>query len=72
VDKSTQRAAFGSLRVRDFALLWSGQTVSSLGDGIFTVALAIVTLEVDRRPSGIAYVFAARAVPSVFLALVGG
>jgi DHA3 family tetracycline resistance protein-like MFS transporter len=73
VDKSTQRSvAFGSLRVRDFALLWSGQTVSSLGDGIFTVALAIVTLEVDRRPSGIAYVFAARAVPSVILALVGG
>ncbi|MGB8180207.1 MAG: MFS transporter [Acidimicrobiales bacterium] len=73
MEKSTQRAtAFGSLRVRDFALLWSGQTVSSLGDGIFTVALAIVTLEVDRRPSGIAYVFAARAVPSVILALVGG
>jgi MFS family permease len=73
VEKSTQRAAaFGSLRVRDFALLWSGQTVSSLGDGIFTVALAIVTLEIDKRPSGIAYVFAARAVPSVVLALVGG
>lgn len=73
MEKSNQReAAFGSLRVRDFALLWGGQTVSSLGDGIFTVALAIVTLEVDRRPSGIAYVFAARAVPSVILALVGG
>jgi MFS transporter, DHA3 family, tetracycline resistance protein len=73
VEKGTQRAtAFGSLRVRDFALLWSGQTVSSLGDGIFTVALAIVTLEVDRRPSGIAYVFAARALPSVILSLVGG
>jgi MFS family permease len=73
VDKRTQPASpFGSLRVRDYALLWSGQTVSSLGDGIFTVALAIVTLEVDRRPSGIAYVFAARAVPSVILALVGG
>jgi DHA3 family tetracycline resistance protein-like MFS transporter len=73
VEKSTHRAtAFGSLRVRDFALLWSGQTVSSLGDGIFTVALAIVTLEVDKRPSGIAYVFAARALPSVILSLVGG
>jgi DHA3 family tetracycline resistance protein-like MFS transporter len=58
--------------VRDFALLWSGQTVSSLGDGIFTIALAIVTLEVDHHPSGIALVFAARAVPSVLLSLVGG
>ena len=46
--------------------------MSSLGNGIFTVALAIVTLEVDRSPSGIAYVFAARAVASVILALVGG
>ena len=61
-----------ALRERDFALLWSGQTVSSLGDGIFTIALAIVTLEVDHSPSGIALVFAARAIPSVLLALVGG
>jgi MFS family permease len=43
-----------------------------LGDGIFTIALAIVTLEVDHHPSGIALVFAARAIPSVLLALVGG
>lgn len=63
---------FQALRVRDFALLWSGQTVSSLGDGIFTIALAIITLEVDHSPSGIALVFAARAIPSVLLALVGG
>ena len=63
---------FQALRERDFALLWSGQTVSSLGDGIFTIALAIVTLEVDHSPSGIALVFAARAIPSVLLALVGG
>ena len=63
---------FQALRVRDFALLWSGQTVSSLGDGIFTIALAIVTLDVDHQPTGIALVFAARAIPSVLLALVGG
>lgn len=66
------KSTFGALKVRDFALLWSGQTVSSIGDGIFTIALAIVTLEVDHSPSGIALVFAARAIPSVILALVGG
>ncbi len=43
-----------------------------MGDGIFTIALALVTLDVDRHPSGIALVFAARAIPSVALALVGG
>jgi MFS family permease len=63
---------FDALKVRDFSLLWSGQTVSSMGDGIFTIALALVTLDVDRHPSGIALVFAARAIPSVALALVGG
>ena len=63
---------FHSLKIRDFALLWSGQTVSSLGDGVFTIALAIITLDVDHHPSGIAVVFAARAVPSVVLAFVGG
>ena len=63
---------FQALRVRDFALLGSGQTVWSLGDGIFTIALAIDTLDVDHQPTGIALVFAARAIPSVLLALVGG
>lgn len=69
---ATKGGTFRALRVRDYALLWSGQTVSSIGDGIFTIALAIVTLEVDHSPSGIALVFAARAIPSVILSLVGG
>ena len=30
---------FEPLRHRDFRLLWSGMTVSLLGDGIFIVAL---------------------------------
>jgi MFS family permease len=63
---------FDSLRVGDFALLWSGQSISSFGDGIFTVALALVTLRLDARPVALAYVFAARAVPAVCFALVGG
>jgi hypothetical protein len=28
------------LRVRDFRLLWTGMTVSLIGDGMFLVALA--------------------------------
>jgi hypothetical protein len=31
---------FRALRLRSFALLWGGQTVSSLGDSLFQVALA--------------------------------
>jgi MFS family permease len=52
--------------------LWSGQSVSSLGDGIFTIALALEALRIDHSATGLAFVLAARAVPAVFLALAGG
>jgi MFS family permease len=60
------------LHHRDFTLLWSGQTVSMVGDGIFTVALALETLRVDHHAAGLSYVLAARLLPSVLLLLVGG
>jgi MFS family permease len=60
------------LRHRDFALLWSGQSISLIGDGIFTVALAIEALHVDARPTALSFVLAARLVPMLCLVLVGG
>ena len=36
---------FSSLRHRPFALLWSGQTISRLGDSLYRVALAWWVLE---------------------------
>ena len=60
------------LRHRDFALLWSGQTVSMLGDGGFTVTLALETLRVDPHPIGLSYVLAARLLPAVVFVLLGG
>lgn len=63
---------FEPLRNRDFALLWSGQAVSQLGDGVFTVTLALEALRVDRNPSGLSYVLAARLVPAVVFTLLGG
>jgi MFS family permease len=60
------------LRHRDFALLWSGQTVSMLGDGVFTVTLALETLRVDPHPIGLSYVLAARLLPAVVFVLLGG
>jgi len=70
--KSRPSGTFRALKVRDFALLWSGQTVSSLGDGVFTIALALVALHIGHSPVDLAYVFTARAVPSVLFALLGG
>lgn len=71
-DPSKPRGTFDALHVRDFALLWSGQSVSSLGDGVFTIALALVALHIGHSPIDLAYVLAARAVPSVVFALLGG
>ncbi|MGH7643440.1 MAG: MFS transporter [Candidatus Dormibacteria bacterium] len=60
------------LRDRDFRLVWSGSLVSRLGDGVFTVAVALEALRVDHQPTGLAFVLAARAVPSVLLSILGG
>jgi MFS family permease len=72
VSTSRRAGIFHALRVRDFALLWSGQSVSAIGDGIFTVALVLETLRVDHSPTGLAFVITARAIPSVVFSLVGG
>src|ERR1019366_5183371 len=71
-DQSNPSGTFEVLHVRDFALLWSGQTVSSLGDGVFTIALALVALHIGHSPIDLAYVLGARAVPSVVFSLLGG
>jgi len=61
-----------ALRHRDFALLWSGQSVSLVGDGVYTVALALETLRVDNHPLALSLVLAARLLPTVLLLVVGG
>ncbi len=71
-DNETRRRSFAALRQRDFTLLWSGQSVSSVGDGIFTVALALEALHLTHRPSGFALVIAARMIPTILLVLVSG
>jgi len=61
-----------ALRHRDFALLWSGQSVSLVGDGVYTVALALETLRIDSQPIGLSLVLAARLLPTVLLLTAGG
>src|SRR5207244_1364951 len=60
------------LRVRDFRLLWVGQTVSLLGDGVLSVALAWQTLDISPHPTSLALVLFARVLPRSILLLVGG
>jgi MFS family permease len=61
-----------ALRHRDFALLWSGQSVSLVGDGVYTVALALETLRIDNHPLALSLVLAARLLPTVLFLVAGG
>jgi MFS family permease len=59
------------LRVRDFALLWSGQTVSLAGDGIFVLALIWQALALGGA-RGLSLVLVVRFLPATALLLAGG
>ncbi len=60
------------LRRRNFRLLWTGMSVSLVGDGIFIVAVAWVAYSLSDRPSSLAYVGLALSLPQVAMLLVGG
>ena len=57
------RAALPALHHRDFALLFSGQAISVIGDALFPVALAFAVLELVGSPSSLGLVLAAQALP---------
>jgi MFS family permease len=63
---------FRPLAIRDFGLLWTGMTVSMIGDGIYTVTIAWQVYELSNAPTALAVVGAAWMVPQVLLLLVGG
>lgn len=65
-------SAASVLRHRNFALLWSGQTVSIAGNGIFTVALPLEVLRLTDSPLDLGLVVSARMIPSVILLIIGG
>jgi hypothetical protein len=45
-----------ALRHRDFRLLWIGQAVSLLGDGIYLVAIAWLVYDISNEPGALALV----------------
>jgi MFS family permease len=57
---------------RDFRLLWSGMTVSLLGDGIFLVALVWQVYELSDAPTALSVVGVAMTIPNVVFLLIGG
>lgn len=63
---------FRSLAYRPFALLWSGQTVSRLGDGLYTIALAWWVLEKTGSATAMGVVLICSTTPMILFLLVGG
>jgi MFS family permease len=60
------------LGLRDFRLLWLGQTVSTVGDQIFPVAVTISVLDAGGGASDVGLVLAARWLALVLFVLAGG
>jgi len=63
---------FKSLTVRSFALLWSGQQLSALGDSIYRVALAWWVLEKTGSATAMSTIFIFASTPMLVFLLVGG
>jgi MFS family permease len=60
------------LAVRDFAFLWTGMTVSMIGDGIYLVSIAWQVLSIENRPGALALVGVAWSLPQVVLVIASG
>ncbi len=60
------------LRIRDFALLFAGTSVSLFGDGIYLVALAWQVYDLSNVPTALSVVGVAWTLPMVAFLLVGG
>jgi hypothetical protein len=61
-----------ALSFRSFALVWSGQTISSLGDAAFYTAISWQVLLLTGSAAAIGIVVIAQTVPRLLLSLVGG
>src|SRR5688500_2188126 len=60
------------LRVRDFALLWTGLAVSFIGDGIYFIAIPWQTYDLSNSPSALSAVGVAWSLPQIVLLLASG
>ena len=73
VAQSSGRArALHALRSRDFRLLWSGQTISLVGDGAFLVALGWKAFSLTGSKSTLALVLMAHGTAMLATLLIGG
>ena len=63
---------FRALRLRPFALLWTGQSLSRLGDFIYEIALAWWVLQKTGSAQTMSLVIIFSITPAVLFAVIGG
>jgi MFS family permease len=59
-------------RSRNFVLIWTGQTISSLGNAMYVVALAWSVYDLTGSPADMSVVLILNMIPRLVLTLVGG
>jgi MFS family permease len=69
---SANRDYLSPFRHRDFCVFWTGSFLSSMGTQFTTVAMAWQIYELTNSPLQIGLLGLARALPQIFLLLVGG
>jgi MFS family permease len=60
------------LRVRDFRLLWIGESISLLGDQFYLIALPWLVLQVTGNALALGTIMALASVPRALFMLIGG
>src|SRR5438105_3802118 len=69
----TKRLRFArALNSRPYAMVWIGQTLSGLGDGIFYIALAWQVLLMTHSGTAMGLVLVASTIPRLVFMLIGG
>jgi MFS family permease len=72
VEEKQNLVAGGPLNIRNFNLLFGGQTISVIGDALYTVALPWLVLTTGGSAEVLGMVLAAYGIPRAVSMLVGG
>jgi DHA3 family tetracycline resistance protein-like MFS transporter len=68
----TARRGAGVLEIRDFRLLWLGQTISAIGDQIFPIAVALKVVHSGGSAGDLGLVLLGRSLAMVLFLVIGG
>jgi MFS family permease len=66
------RGRLGALAERNFRFLFTSTTISALGDGVSTIALAFAVLQISNSPTALGAVIATRQVANAAITLAAG